>query len=136
MPHSKKRPVSKARSTVNVSPKRKGIESQARSASGGTRSASAAIGSRMARAKKLRPAARASANNQINREADSVIEKKMKAMAGSRATARAGNAAAKAVSKRKGTSSGTGANSLGASVAKNRNIAAAKRTRQARSAPK
>jgi len=142
---SKPRPKKKVQSSVVVSRRRKGVESQVRSASGGTRGRNEAVGSRLARAKKLRPAAKAHAFEKINQEVDKVIEKKLPTPKGrvNRRTARASHAAARTISRGiragtrrtiKGTNTGTGPKSVGVSAVRNRNKAAKKRKAQAKSA--
>ena len=145
---AKKRPVASAsgRSTINVSRRRKGIESQARSASGGQRSVPQAVGSRLARAKKLRPAARAHEITTITREGEERFSKQFpnpRVKARELAERRESNALARAVAagftagtrRTLGTESrSSGPTSVGSTAAKARREAAKKRKRQAASA--
>jgi len=156
----KKRPVASAsgRSTINVSRRRKGVASQARSASGGQRSIHQAVGSRLARAKKLRPAARAHEFTTITREGEERFSKqfaKPNVKAKQLASIRESNAAARELltgvgvghakygksgfvsgkRRRLGTESrSSGPTSLGMTAVKARRAAAKKRKRQAESA--
>ena len=115
------------------------INSQVRSASGGTRSGAEAVKSRMTRAKKLRPAARAHENTKITQEGEATFSQQFSNPAAKRTqlrNRREGDAAAKTIAARRKTrgtvSRGgvTGSKSVGSTTAKNRRIAVARRIRQ------
>ena len=128
-------------SNVYVSRKRKGVESQVRSAKGARRSGAQAEGSRIRRAQNMTPANKAHAMEKLAQEGDREIAKKTSMK--NRRMIRESAAAARAIAagyaagtrrKIKGTNTGSGSKSVGVSAVKNRRAAAKKRAAQAKSA--